>query len=197
MTKLTVLKRKIRTNKAKIGIVGLGYVGLPLAIEFAKVGFNVVGIDIDKHRVQRVNAGKSYITDIKDSDLKSILNKKKFRAVSDFRVVKDLDAIVICVPTPLRKTKEPDISFIIDASKKVSKYLSKGSLIQKYANRPILVYWEPVHSHCERQPINTPDLHLRRLPPRMTGSGVISFPTKSVSTWLKVICYLPGNLPGL
>ena len=129
MAKLVELKKKIKTNKAKIGIVGLGYVGLPLAIEFAKAGFSVTGIDIDEHRVKQVNSGKSYITDIKDSDIKSILHKKRFHAVADFSVVKDLDAIIICVPTPLRKTKEPDISFIIDASEKVSKYLNKGSLV--------------------------------------------------------------------
>ncbi|MFH1407078.1 MAG: nucleotide sugar dehydrogenase [Candidatus Omnitrophota bacterium] len=123
------LKKKIDTKKANIGIIGLGYVGLPLALEFAKKGFVVLGIDINNERVNAINKGKSQITDIPDNEIRRAITQKKFIATTNYSAISKLDALIICVPTPLRKTKEPDLSYIIDAAKKLAKYLKKGTLI--------------------------------------------------------------------
>jgi len=123
------LVNKIRNKEAKIAVIGLGYVGLPLCMEFAKKGFCVTGVDVDKKRVKSANKGVSYIGDVKSSDIESRLKNKSFRATTDYRVLGGQDAIIMCVPTPLRKTKEPDISYIIDASKKIAKTLKAEQLI--------------------------------------------------------------------
>lgn len=123
------LIRKIKNKKAQIAVIGLGYVGLPLCMEFAKKGFCVTGIDVDKKRVGSVNKGVSYIGDVKSSEIKLYVKKKKFQATTDYRVLGKQDAIIMCVPTPLRKTKEPDISYIINASKKIAKTLKVEQLI--------------------------------------------------------------------
>src|ERR1039457_5653944 len=102
-----ILAEKIRTRRARVGIVGLGYVGLPLAVEFAKAGFSVTGIDISTQKVDRVNAGESYIGDIPSSTLGPLVESGKLRATTDFSAVLEPDTINICVPTPLRKTKDP------------------------------------------------------------------------------------------
>ncbi len=124
-----MLKEKLKTKKAKIGIIGLGYVGLPLAVEFAREGFNVTGIDNDPERVRLINKGKSYITDVKGSIVSNLVKNRKLRATTNFSVIKSLDSLSICVPTPLTKTKDPDISFIMSATDAVTKYISKGQLI--------------------------------------------------------------------
>src|SRR5689334_4452325 len=99
-----VLEEKIRTRRARVGIVGLGYVGLPLAVEFAKAGFSVTGIDLSVPKVERVNAGESYVGDISSATLGPLVESGKLRATTDFSAVLELDTINICVPTPLRKT---------------------------------------------------------------------------------------------
>ena len=128
-TMSNLLINKIKNKKAKIAVIGLGYVGLPLCMEFAKKGFCVTGIDVDKKRVESVDKGVSYIGDVKSSDIKSCVKEKSFQATTDYRVLGKQDAIIMCVPTPLRKTKEPDISYIIDASKKIAKTLRMEQLI--------------------------------------------------------------------
>src|SRR5271168_1701337 len=95
------LKEKIETRTAKVGIVGLGYVGLPLAVEFAKVGFEVVGIDLSASKVAKVNAGESYIADVPQDIFRELVTSGKIRATSDFGVISQLDTVNICVPTPL------------------------------------------------------------------------------------------------
>ena len=121
--------RKIRDRSARVGVVGLGYVGLPLAVEFAKAGFAVTGIDLQQAKVDQVNRGESYIRDVADSDLQEVRKNKRLIAVSDFRAVAELDTINICVPTPLRKTKDPDMSYIISACQEIAKYFHPGMLI--------------------------------------------------------------------
>jgi len=118
---------KIKDKKIKPCIIGLGYVGLPLAIEFAKAEFNVTGIDLDKSRVDSVNRGESYIGDISNEEIFSIHHR--FSATTNYSILKEIDTISICVPTPLRKTKDPDISYIISAAREISKYLRTGQLI--------------------------------------------------------------------
>jgi len=125
--KRNILEQKINNLEAKIGIIGLGYVGLPLLVEFAKKGFNVIGFDVDKQKISYLKKCKSYITDINNEILKKIKNKTY--VTTDFRLLFKCDVVIICVPTPLRKSKEPDISYIIDATKIIAKYLHKNELI--------------------------------------------------------------------
>jgi UDP-N-acetyl-D-glucosamine dehydrogenase len=124
-----VLGEKIRSRRARVGIIGLGYVGLPLAVEFAKAGFTVTGIDISEQKVQRVNAGDSYIGDIPSSVLGPLVEAGKIRATTDFSAALELDTINICVPTPLRKTKDPDMSYIVSSCGEIAKHFHAGMLV--------------------------------------------------------------------
>jgi UDP-N-acetyl-D-glucosamine dehydrogenase len=126
---LNQLKSKIINRTANIGIIGLGYVGLPLAVEFAKVGFSVTGFDTDDKKNSQINKGLSYILDVASSDIKGLVLFKKLSATNDKDLLKKMDVIIICVPTPLRKTKEPDISFILSATDDIAANLKKGQLI--------------------------------------------------------------------
>src|SRR5438445_2602910 len=123
------LEEKIRNRRAKVGIVGLGYVGLPLAVEFAKAGFDLIGIDLSESKVAKVNAGESYIADIPDSVFRPLVRSGKITATTDFGVISELDTVNICVPTPLRKTKDPDMSYIVSACQQIAKYFHKGMLV--------------------------------------------------------------------
>jgi UDP-N-acetyl-D-glucosamine dehydrogenase len=123
------LAQKIQSRTARVGIVGLGYVGLPLAVEYAKAGFPVTGIDLSASKVDRVNAGNSYIADIHAGEFKPLVESGKLRATTDFSVIADLDTVNICVPTPLRKTKDPDMSYIVAATQEIARYFHKGMLI--------------------------------------------------------------------
>ena len=125
----TILKQKIKNKKAVIGVIGLGYVGLPLALTFAKKGFNVIGIDIDKDRVIRIKKRISYITDVSSVELSEVLKKRKFKATTNVKFIKKLDAVIICVPTPLGKDRTPDISYIREAVNKVKDNIRKGQII--------------------------------------------------------------------
>jgi UDP-N-acetyl-D-glucosamine dehydrogenase len=113
----------------KIAIVGLGYVGLPLAIQFARSNVHVVGLDIDGSKVDSINKGQSYIKHIAPETIQNALNARMFCASTDFAFIKDVDAVIICVPTPLNKNREPDISYIIDTGKKIAPQLMKGTLV--------------------------------------------------------------------
>jgi len=121
----TALREKIIAKKARIAIIGLGYVGLPLAVEFAKAGFRVVGIDSDADRVRRVNRRQSYILDVASDEIRKV----GLKASTDFRALTTSDVCIICVPTPLRKTKDPDISHIISAVEKIRHRLHRSQLI--------------------------------------------------------------------
>lgn len=126
---LKEFKREIRNREVKIAIVGLGYVGLPLAVEFAKKGFSVLGIDIDKDRLKHIKRKESYITDITDLELREVLDSGKFSAGSNFGALHQIDVIIICVPTPLKRKYHPDISYIKQAVKAIAKNIKKGSLV--------------------------------------------------------------------
>ena len=123
------LEEKIRSRTARVGIIGLGYVGLPLAVEFAKAGFDVTGIDVSPEKTAGVNAGVSYIADIATETLEKLTQSGKLRATTDFSVVAELDTINICVPTPLRKTKDPDMSYIVSACHEIAKHFHEGMLV--------------------------------------------------------------------
>src|SRR6202790_3685081 len=123
------LLKKIESKTARVGIVGLGYVGLPLAVEFAGAGFTVTGIDIDKKKVAALNRGESYIQDIPTAVLAPLVKAGKLKGATDFGSVATLDTINICVPTPLRKTKDPDMSYIVNACQEIAKSFHPGTLI--------------------------------------------------------------------
>ena len=125
----TILEEKIRNKTAKVGVVGLGYVGLPLAVEFAHAGFDVTGIDVTASKIAELNAGRSYIQDIPNTSVEPYVTGGKLRGTIDFSAIKDLDTINICVPTPLRKTKDPDMSFIVAACESIVEHLTPGKLI--------------------------------------------------------------------
>ena len=128
-TTASILEEKIASRRARVGIVGLGYVGLPLAVEFAKAGFSVTGIDLHAGKTERVNAGDSYVGDIPSAVLSKLVQEGKLRATTDFGAVRDLDTVNICVPTPLRKTKDPDMSYIVSACEEIVKHFHAGMLI--------------------------------------------------------------------
>jgi len=123
------LIRKIAEKTARVGVIGLGYVGLPLAMEFAKAGFGVTGIDNDPERVEQLNQGMSYIPDVESHEIAGLIKKKKFRATTDINAIAELDTMNICVPTPLRKTKDPDLSYILSAVEMIKKHIHRGQLV--------------------------------------------------------------------
>ena len=123
------LQEKIRARTARVGILGLGYVGLPLASEFAKAGFTVTGIDVQASKVDQLNAGQSYVQDVPTESFRKYVDAGKFRATTDFSVISELDTINIAVPTPLRKTKDPDMSYVVAAAEAVAKYAHPGLLV--------------------------------------------------------------------
>ncbi len=123
------LLEKINNKTAKVGVVGLGYVGLPLAVEKANAGYETIGFDVQEKKVESVNAGKNYIGDVVDEELNKLVKDGTLRATADFSFVKDVDTICICVPTPLDLYKQPDLSYVVSSTKSVAQYLHKGMLV--------------------------------------------------------------------
>jgi UDP-N-acetyl-D-glucosamine dehydrogenase len=123
------LMEKITSHEAHLGVIGLGYVGLPLAVEFAKAGFRVTGVDINEERVGRLQRGDSYIIDVPTDELAPLVASGRIRASTDFSLLGETDTVNICVPTPLRKTKDPDVSFIVAAVERIRQTLHRGQLV--------------------------------------------------------------------
>jgi UDP-N-acetyl-D-glucosamine dehydrogenase len=123
------LKQKIDARQARIGIIGLGYVGLPLAVEFCHAGFDVTGFDVDQTKVTEINAGRSYIGDVKSEELAACVKTGRLRATTEMAKLGEMDVVDICVPTPLRKTKDPDMSYVVSASEQIAKYIHAGVLV--------------------------------------------------------------------
>ncbi|HYR51608.1 MAG TPA: nucleotide sugar dehydrogenase [Candidatus Dormibacteraeota bacterium] len=123
------IEERLKRRTARIGVLGLGYVGLPLAVEFAKAGFRVTGFEINEKRVAELNRGRSYIQDVRTSEVRDLVRAGKLRATMNFEELRRMDAVDICVPTPLRKTKDPDVSFILAAVREIAPRLRRGQLI--------------------------------------------------------------------
>src|SRR5438067_6824815 len=119
----------IKDRRARVGVIGLGYVGLPLATEFAGQGLSVVGFEVDEKKAAEINAGRSYIGDVTSDLIRDSVDTGRLRATTDFDFLQECDAIIICVPTPLRKTKEPDISYILAAAEEIRRRLRRGQLV--------------------------------------------------------------------
>jgi UDP-N-acetyl-D-glucosamine dehydrogenase len=126
---LTTTLERIRARTARVGVIGLGYVGLPLAVEFARAGFDVTGFDVDSSKADQINGGRSYIPDVAEGDLTACVRAGKLRATADMTALAAMDAIDICVPTPLRKTKDPDLSYVVKAVEAVAATLTRGQLV--------------------------------------------------------------------
>ena len=124
-----ILLKKIAERKVIVGIVGLGYVGLPLAVEKAKAGFRTIGFDVQKEKVDMVNAGHNYIGDVVDSDLALLVKEQQLSATTDFSFIGTVDFVAICVPTPLDAHQQPDISYVESSARSVAKYLHKGMMV--------------------------------------------------------------------
>lgn len=120
---------KLKNKTARLGVVGLGYVGLPLAVEKARIGYEVIGFDVQDQKVQMINEGINYIGDIVDSDLARLVQEGKLKATTDFSFVKDVDTVCIAVPTPLDLYKQPDLSYVVDSTRSVAQYLHRGMLV--------------------------------------------------------------------
>lgn len=123
------LLERIRSRTARVGVVGLGYVGLPLAVEFARAGFQVTGIDVSQAKVDQINSGSSYVQDVPSSDVSALVSRGLLCATTDFSAVAGLDTVNIAVPTPLRKTKDPDMSYVVSASQEVARHIHPGMLV--------------------------------------------------------------------
>ena len=123
------LLKKIKEKEIIVGVVGLGYVGLPLAVEKAKAGFKTIGFDVQNSKVDLVNQGHNYIGDVVDDDLKNLVDSGMLRATSDFSFVKDVDFIAICVPTPLDLHQQPDISYVKSSAEEIAKYITKDTMV--------------------------------------------------------------------
>lgn len=129
MTTKEILIKKLRDKTAKIAILGLGYVGLPLAVVFGEAGFSITGVDPDKRKIDALKQGKSYIPDVHTDKVAALVKTGKLTSTTDFSVLKDMDAVSICVPTPLRQTGDPDMSYIISAIEELNKYMHKGMVV--------------------------------------------------------------------
>ena len=123
------LQQIISDTSARVGVIGLGYVGLPLIVEFCLKGFNATGFEVDETKVGEINAGRSYIVDVTSDNVKNSIDGGKLTATTDFSKLADCDVIIICVPTPLRKTKDPDMSYILTAGGEIQKYMRRGQLV--------------------------------------------------------------------
>ncbi len=123
------LLEKINDKKIKVGVVGLGYVGLPLAVEKANAGYETIGFDVQETKVDMVNRGENYIGDVVDAQLKRLVEEGKLRATTDFSFIKDVDTVCICVPTPLDLYKQPDLSYVVNSTKAVAEYLHRGMMV--------------------------------------------------------------------
>lgn len=124
-----ILENKILDHSARIVVLGLGYVGLPLATIFAEAGFNVIGVEPDPLKIDLLKRGESYVQDVPSEKITRLTESGKFRATTEFSVIADADAVSICVPTPLRKTGDPDLSFILDATDEMAKYMHPGVIV--------------------------------------------------------------------
>ena len=124
------LLQKLKQKKATVSVIGLGYVGLPLAHAFADRGFRVNGVDINAKNVERVNRGANYIPDIDSASFRNVVKKGKLRAFTDPQILEEADVVIVCVPTPLNRFKDPDISFIVNAAEGIKRHLHPGQLLR-------------------------------------------------------------------
>jgi UDP-N-acetyl-D-glucosamine dehydrogenase len=171
---------QIHSRRSRAGVVGLGYVGLPLAVELARAGFETIGIDVDSRKVDAVNRGASYIPDVPTEDLSALVDRGTLRATTDFAAVAGLDTINICVPTPLRKTKDPDLSFVAAAVEGVAAHLRPGMLVVLESTTYPGTTEEFVKPHLEARGLRAGRDFFLAFSPERVDPGNRSFNTRNV-----------------
>jgi UDP-N-acetyl-D-glucosamine dehydrogenase len=170
----------IRSKKARIGVIGLGYVGLPLAVEFARAGFDTTGFDVDGSKISQINAGKSYIPDVPDAELLATVKAGKLHATTDMSQLGAMDAIDICVPTPLRKTKDPDLSFVVKAVEAVAATLHRNQLVILESTTYPGTTDEVVQPMLEAAGLKADDDFLLAFSPERVDPGNAQFTTRTI-----------------
>jgi len=171
---------RIRKREARVGVIGLGYVGLPLAVEFARAGFETTGFDVDQSKVDAINAGTSYIPDVRQDDLAAAVKAGRLRATTDVSRLGQMDAIDICVPTPLRKTKDPDLSYVVKAVEAVAATIRKGQLVILESTTYPGTTDEVVQPTLEAKGLRADVDFLLAFSPERVDPGNAQFNTKSI-----------------
>jgi UDP-N-acetyl-D-glucosamine dehydrogenase len=171
---------RIADRSAHVGIIGLGYVGLPLAVEFARAGFTVTGFDVDPSKIGEINAGRSYIPDVPQHELADVVTRRKFSATSDMTALHGMDVIDICVPTPLRKTRDPDLSYIVKAVEAIAQALRRGQLIILESTTYPGTTDEVVQPMLEERGFKADEDFLLAFSPERVDPGNAQFTTKSI-----------------
>jgi len=171
---------RIHTRQAKVGVIGLGYVGLPLAVEFARAGFDVTGFDVDRTKVDAINAGRSYIPDVPESELVPVVRGGRLRATTDTLELGAMDAIDICVPTPLRKTRDPDLSYVVKAVEAVAATLRRGQLVVLESTTYPGTTDEVVQPMLEARGLKTEEDFFLAFSPERVDPGNAQFTTRSI-----------------
>jgi UDP-N-acetyl-D-glucosamine dehydrogenase len=174
------LNEKISRKTARIGIIGLGYVGLPLAVEYAKEGFHVTGFDVDATKVAEINAGRSYILDVATSDVADAFRAGTLRATTDMAELHDMDVVDICVPTPLRKTRDPDLSYVVQAVEAVKAQLKGGQLIILESTTYPGTTDEVVQPALEEQGLKAGSDFYLAFSPERVDPGNVSYSTRTI-----------------
>jgi UDP-N-acetyl-D-glucosamine dehydrogenase len=174
-----LLRRKIASRQARVGVIGLGYVGLPLAVELARAGYEVTGIDIDPGRVKALTSGHSYIQDVSSKEVAALVGKGRLTATDAFQALKSLDTATICVPTPLGKTKDPDISMIKEAIEQIARYLHPGMLIVLESTTYPGTTEEVVRPELERQGLTVGKEIFLAFSPERVDPGNPDYQTKN------------------
>ena len=180
MTPAARLLERIRSTEARIGIIGLGYVGLPLAVEFARAGFDVTGFDVDESKNTAINAGKSYIPDVAEDELATEVRAGRLRATSDMSKLADMDVVDICVPTPLRKTKDPDLSYVVKAVEAAAKTLRAGQLVILESTTYPGTTDEVVQPMLEARGFKAGEDFLLAFSPERVDPGNVQYPTRQI-----------------
>jgi UDP-N-acetyl-D-glucosamine dehydrogenase len=171
---------RIKARKANIGVIGLGYVGLPLAVEFARQGFNVFGFDVDESKTNQINAGKSYIPDVSEKDLADVVTSGHLRGTTKMGELAKMDVIDICVPTPLRKTKDPDLSYVVKAVEAVAASLKRGQLIILESTTYPGTTDEVVQPMLEEQGLKADEDFFLAFSPERVDPGNAKFHTRNI-----------------
>src|SRR5438067_2591151 len=179
-TPFSTLSDRIRSRNARVGVIGLGYVGLPLAVEFARAGFTVTGFDVDGTKIAEINAGRSYIPDVSSEDLAAHVRAGKLNATTDMAQLGEMDAVDICVPTPLRKTKDPDLSYIVKAVEAVVATLKRGQLVILESTTYPGTTDEVVQPMLEERGLKADDDFLLAFSPERVDPGNALFTTRTI-----------------
>ena len=188
------LQERLASRRAHVGVIGLGYVGLPLAVEFARAGLTVTGLDVDSGKVAAINRGDSYIPDVPGSEVAALVSSGRLSATTDFRIIASLDTVNICVPTPLRKTKDPDMSYIVSAVERVVEHLHPGMLVVLESTTYPGTTQELVQPMLERQGLRAGTDFFLAFSPERVDPGNGRFTTRNVPKVIGGVSPVCGEL---